>query len=146
MIQESTTWDWRQLHPVLSTCMRIYLLFLFVTCVVAAAKLVRAWRAALPFRLLRQAGNLTYIRSLRASSTSLKHWVGCVFIGWGICTSTSLYEFCVRLLDENRVGSFAILFAVLGFSSTLTMTLLVVLFVSLVRWHLIQRIENLGSA
>jgi hypothetical protein len=146
MIQESTTWDWRQLHPVLSTSMRIYLLFLLLTCVVTTATLVRAWRAAPPFRLLRHAGNPTYIRSLRASSTSLKHWVTCVFIGWGICASTNVYEFCVKLLDERQIGSFAILLAVLGFSSNLTMTLLVVLFAVLVRWHLLQRIEYLGRS
>jgi hypothetical protein len=146
VIQESPTWDWRQLHPVLSTSMRIYLLFLLLTRVVTTAKLVRAWRAAPPFRLVRQAGNPNYIRSLRASSTSLKHWVACVFIGWGICASTSIYEFCVKLLDEKQIGSFAIFFAVLGFSSTLTMTLLVVLFAVLVRWHLIQRIENPGTS
>ena len=145
MIQESTRWDWRQL-PVLSSSMRIYLLFLFVIVIVTATKLLRAWRTAPPFRLSRQAGNPTYIRSLRASSTSLKHWAAFVFLGWGICTCTSVHEFCVRLLDENRVGSFVILLAVLGFASTLTMTLLVVLFMLLVRWHLIQRIENLGSA
>jgi hypothetical protein len=71
-------------------------------------EVVGAWRAAPPFRLVRQADNPTYIRSLRASSTSLKHWVARVFIGWGICASTSVYEFCVKLLDEKQIETFAI--------------------------------------
>jgi len=86
------------------------------------------------------------IRSPRASSTSLNQWVGCVFIGLGVCASTSIYECCVRLLDENRVGSFATIFAVLGLFRTLTMTLLVLLFLVLVRWPLIKQIEYLGFA
>lgn len=146
MIQEATTWDLRQLQPVLSTTTRIYLLFLFVTCVVTVAKLVRTWRSAPPFQLLRQVGNAAYIRSLRVASARLERWVSLVFIGFGICASTGVYELCVRLLDEKQFGSFAILFAVLGFSSTLTLTLLVVLFLVLVRWHLIQRIEKLGGS
>jgi len=80
---------------------------------------------------------------LQASGTSLKHWIRCTFLVWGIFASISIYDVCDRLLDEKRVGSFVILFVVQDFSTALTMALLVVLFLFLVRWHMLERIEQL---
>jgi hypothetical protein len=48
-----------------------------------------------------------------------------------------------RLLDSKSAGSFLILFVIQDFSTTLTMALLVVLFLHLVRWHMQKRIERL---
>ena len=143
MMQEATTWDWRQIHPLLSTSMRIHIVFLLVACLSTVGKLAKVWRSAPPFRLSRQAGSSTYTRSLRHQSVSLKNWIGCAFIAWGISVSTSFYQLSVRLLDEKRFGSFGLLFGFLGFSRTLTMTLLVVLFMFLVRWHITARADHL---
>jgi hypothetical protein len=143
MLQESPTWDLRYIDRPLSTSMKMYVLFLFVVCILASVKLVRVWRAAPPFRLSRKAGSPAYLQSLETSSISLRQWIGSTFLAWGICASVSLYDVCNRLLEsKGSIGSFVILF-IQDFSTTLTMALLVVLFLYLVRWHMLERIERL---
>lgn len=145
MIQESATWDWHQIHPTLSTSMRIQVLFLLVAFFATLGKLIRVWRSAPPFRLSRQSGNAEYSRSLRRQSVSLKNWIGCILLTWGLSISTSLYEFVVRLLNEKTPGSFPFLIGLLSFSTALSQTLLVALFIFLVRWHMIRRAETLSA-
>ena len=119
MNQETTTWGWRQLRPALSTSMRIYLLFLVVTSVLTAVRLARAWRASPEFA----AGGQPHLCSVATSIRHQPEALGRLSVYRLVhCTSTSRYELCVKMLDENRVASIAIQFAVLGFSSTLTMT------------------------
>jgi hypothetical protein len=144
MIQEST-WDWRQMHPMLSTSMRVHCLFLVVAFCVTLGKLVGVWRSAPPFKLSRQSGNVAYSKSLRRQSVSLKNWIGCVLLAWALSTSTSLNEFAVRVLDVKTLGSSPFLIVLLSFSTALTQTLLVVLFIFLVRWHMIRRAEILST-
>jgi hypothetical protein len=47
------------------------------------------------------------------------------------------------LFDGKKMGSLEILFLVRDFSTAFTMALLVVLFLFLVRWHVLERIEHL---
>ena len=143
MLQESATWDLRRMTREPSTGMMIYVLFLFLVCIVTSVKLVRVWRAAPPFRLSRQASSPAYLALLETSSSSLKQWIGSTFLGWGIVASISLTDVCSRLLDDKRIGSSVILFVIQDFSTVLTMALLVVLFLFLVRWHMLKRIEHL---
>jgi len=67
-----------------------------------------------------------------------------ILLTWELSTSTSLYGFVVRLLDEKTPGSFQVLIGLLGFSTALTQTLLVLFFIFLVRWHMIRRAEALS--
>ena len=143
MLQESAAWDLRRITREPSTGMMIYVLFLFLVCIVTSVKLVRVWRAAPPFRLSRQASSPACLELLETSSSSLKQWMGSAFLGWGIFASISLTDVCSRLLDDKRIGSFVILFVIQDFSTALTMALLVVLFLFLVRWHMLKRIEHL---
>ena len=62
---------------------------------------------------------------------------------WGVFASVSIYDFCSGLLMEKRMAREMFLFAIHDFSTTLTLTLLVVQFSFLVRWHLLKRIEYL---
>jgi len=97
-----------------STSMKIYVLFLFLACIVTSVKLVRIWRAAPPFRLSRQASSPAYLELLETSSSSLKQWIGSTFLGWGIFASITLTDVCSRLLDDKRIGSALILFIIQG--------------------------------
>jgi hypothetical protein len=143
MLQESTGWDPRYIYREPSTSLKIYVLFLFVVCIVASVKLVQVWRPAPPFRLSQKAGSAAYLHSLETSYTSLGQWIGFTFLGWGIFASVSIYDVCNRIFNSERIGSFAILFIIQDFSTTLTMALLVVLFMYLVRWHMLKRIARL---
>jgi hypothetical protein len=141
--EELVGWDLQNIHRQPSTSLKLYLLFLLFVCAVTTVKLLKAWQAAPPFRLSRQACNPTYLRGLEASSISLKHWIGCTILAWGILTSTSLYEVCNRLVGEKTIGSATFLVLLEDYSTVLSMALIVVLFVFLVRWHLLTRIERL---
>src|SRR5258708_11899720 len=125
MPQESVTFDVRHLIREPSTGFRLYLLFLFVVCVMTTVKLIRVWVAAPPFRRRPQAKSPEYFGLLRSSSRSLKQWIGCVFLSYGILFSTSLYDVCNNLLDEDRVSSAAVLFVIRDYASRLSMALVV---------------------
>jgi hypothetical protein len=143
MLQESATWDLRHMTREPSTSTKIHMLFLLVVCIVTTVKLIRVWRTAPPFRLSQRAGNPEYLRLLQTSGTSLRQWICLTVLTWGVFASVSLYDFCSGLLMEKRMAREMFLFAIQDFSTTLTMTLLVVLFSFLVRWHLLKRIEYL---
>jgi hypothetical protein len=144
MFQDTAvTWDLRDMHPAPSAGMKLYMLFLLVACVIAGAKLLNAWRAAPPFRSARQANNPTYVDSLQAASISLKHWIGCIFLVGGVYASIHFYDACAGLLLQKTVGGSAIFFVVQDFAAALTMTLLVALYLFLVRWYLVKRIQRL---
>ena len=146
MLQETSTWDLRSLSPPVPPGFGLYLLFLFAACLSATAKLVKLWRAAPPFRLERQEKNPAYVHMLEVTSSSLRHWTTCTFLGWGILASVGLNDFCNRLLSEKASRRFEILFAIKGFSTVLTMALLTVLFLFLLRWHILRRMEWLRQA
>src|ERR1700680_918022 len=143
MPQESVTFDYRQLIREPSTAFKLYVLFLLVVCVATGIKLIRVWVAAPPFRRGPQANSPEYRGLLRSSSRSLKQWVGCVFLSYGILFPTRFYHVCKSLLDEHRVGSAAILFVIEDYAVGLSMALAVVIFAFLARWHLLKRIESL---
>src|SRR5260370_38249225 len=143
MVQESVTWDLRHMTRTPSTIMEIYMMFLFLACIVTSAKLVRIWRAAPPFRPPRQAGSPAYLELLEISSSSLKQWFGSTFLAWGIFASITLPDVCSRLLDDKRIGSSLLLFIIPDFSTTLTMELLGSLFLLFVQWHMLKRIEQI---
>jgi hypothetical protein len=78
---------------------------------------------------------------LEVTSTSLRQWATCTFLAWGIVASVGLYDSCSRLLSESAVRRIEILFAIEGFSTALSMALLTVLFLVLIRWRILRRIE-----
>jgi hypothetical protein len=143
MLQESVGWDPQNLIREPSTSFKIYLLFLILVCGATIIKLARIWRAAPPFRPSRRANDPVYLKLLRTSSRSLSQWIGCTFLGWGILTSTTLYDVCNGMMNEKTTGRVVILLVIRDFSTALSMVLWVALFVFLVRWHVVARIEHL---
>jgi hypothetical protein len=141
--EESAAWNFQNIHRQTSTSFKVYLFFLLFVCVVTSVKLLKAWRAAPPFSLPRQVSNPAYLRTLEDSCTSLKYWIGCILLAWGVMTSTSLVEVSNRLLREKTIGSATFLILLEDYSVVLSLALFVVLFVFLVRWHLLLRIERL---
>lgn len=142
MLQETSTWDLQRMGPALSPVFRLYIVFLFAVCILASSKLIKLWRAAPPFRVERQEKNLVYFRTLEMVATSLRQWITCTFLAWGIVASVDVYDCSNRLLGQEGVDRNVVLFAIEGLSSGLTMALLVVLCLVLIRWHVLKRIEH----
>lgn len=145
MFQESVGWEPLTVIREPSTSFKVYLLFLIVVCAVTSVKLVRIWRVAPPFRPSRRANDPGYQKLLRMSGRSLSQWIECTFLGWGILTSTTLYDVCNGVMNEKATGSGVIAFVIRDFSTALIMALCVVSFVFLVRWHVFARFERLSS-
>jgi len=148
MLQESTSASWDLRHMTLEPFapLKIYLLLLLVVCIIAAIRLISLWRMAPPFRAHRQHDNPTYLPLLQSSAASLKRWSRFIGFGWGLFASTSVYDFCGRVLDEKSVSRFVTVFYVREVSTTLTMALVVALLAFLIQWHIGRRIENLARA
>jgi hypothetical protein len=143
MLQEPISFDLRSMTGGPSASMKVYMLVLLVVCIRTTVKLTRVWRGAPPLRLSRQARNPAYQLLLETSSTALKQWIGFTFLCSGILASKSLYDISNQLFDGKRMGGLEIMFVVRDFSTAFTMALLVVLFLFLVRWHMLERIEHL---
>ena len=134
------TYIWRE--P--STALKAYLLFLLGVCLVALVKLIKAWRDAPPFRFSRAAPSTDQMRRLRRSSRSLGRWIGCTCLVWGILISWNLAEVNQRLLsDEPKLGLATIVFMLADHAEVAAVTLLVILWLYLVRWHFLARIDSL---
>lgn len=142
MLQESTGWDPRAMHAEPSVGLKLYSLYLFVVCVVTVLKLLRIWWIAPPFMPFRGTDASAYVSSLRNSAGSLKQWLTCTLLVSGIFFSTTLYRFCDRILDSERVGFGVVAFVIRDFSTEASIALLIVLFAFLVRWHLLTRVRR----
>jgi hypothetical protein len=125
--------------------MKLYVLFLLFVCLVTSVELFKAWRAAPPFRLSRQANNPSYPKMLEASRIRLRQSILCIFLALGMLTSLNLSDVCNLMLAEKTMGRGLILFVLRDYGADLTMGFLVVLFAFLVRWHFLTRIEHLRN-
>jgi hypothetical protein len=144
--RKGSLWNFQNMPYQPSTTGKIDMLLLLVVCIITGVKLVKVWRTAPPFRLKCQAQNPAYCQLLQTSAASLKQWIYFTFLFWGIFTSVSLYDVCVRLLNLPAFGGLLLINVILGFSTSLTAALLVVLFAFIVRWHIVKRIENLRNS
>jgi hypothetical protein len=148
MLQESasTSWDPRALIVEPAASLKLYMSFLLVVCIITSVKLVKVWWKVPPFRTEGKKDNHPYSLLLQSTVASLKQWMSFNYLGWGIFASTSVYNLCNRLLDDKRVGSLVVVMIIREFSTTLTMALLVALFIFLTKWHISRRIEHLRKS
>ena|SRR5713226_3853482 len=143
MVQESVSWDPQNMIREPFIRFQIYLVFLIVVCGTTIIKLAKIWWAAPPFRSSRRANDPVYLKLLLTSGRSLSQWIGCTFLAWGILVSTTLYEVSRGMMNEKVTGRLIILSEIRELSTALSMALLVALFVFLVRWHVLARIDGL---
>jgi hypothetical protein len=143
MLQQTTTFDLRGMIDGSSTKSEIYTFFFMVAIMVTAAKVVRVWKIAPPFRLSRQASNPAFLVTLENSVHSLKRWSECALLGWGLLTALTITDLCSRLFYERTTGWPLIVSFVRELSVALTMAILIMLFSLFARWHMLKRIESL---
>jgi len=149
MLRQSaaTSWDLRTIcYSGPSIKLKLYLLFLLVACIVTIFKLVRLWIGAPPFQLSRQVGNPVYLHRLDCTRNSLKQWMALTLVIWGISTSVSVYDVCNSLLLQKTYGNALPIYILEDFSTALTLCLVVLLFILLVRWYVMKRMEQLHSS
>ena len=146
MLQDDSSvgWDPLVIPPHISPSLKIYVLFLVIAVIAATTRLISLWIAAPPFWLSRQANNPTCLQRLRAERAKLKQWLVCTLLGWGVVASIELFQASTRLEAKvNGIGS--TLFAIRDFSMHAEMASVTALFLFLVQWHLLNRIERLSQ-
>ena len=146
MQQETVSIDYGSLIREPTTGFKLYLFFLLVVCVLTCVKLIRVWKVAPPFRASAMANTPEHIAMLRTTTRSLKQWIVSVVLAYGLLISTSVYNVCRDVLNDNRVGGTALWFVIQDYAVALTMALLVISFAFLARWHMLRRIERLGDS
>jgi hypothetical protein len=72
---------------------------------------------------------------------TLKQWIGCALLGWGIIATNGIYQASSHLVYGKPVATATLCLLIAGFSPLLVIGLYVVLFLLLVRWYLLSRIE-----
>jgi hypothetical protein len=142
MEQTSATWDPRYIDAPLPASAKILILYLLIVCVAASVKLIKTWIPAIPFRLSARRNDQAYVGQLENSRDSLKQWMLLTLLLWGILTSIRIAEACQGLLMTKVIGT-AILYVFQDIAESLTKTLSVLMFIFLVRWHILRRIEFL---
>jgi hypothetical protein len=143
--QETIKIDYQNLIREPTLGFKLYVFFLLFVCVVTCVKLIRIWIAVPPFRTSLKTPAPEYIAQLRRSSRSLKQWISCVALSYGLLFSTSVYGVCRDVLNDNRAGGAALLFVIEDYAAALSVALLVITLAFLARWHIERRMQRLGG-
>jgi hypothetical protein len=142
-MQQTSTFDLPGMIDGSSTKSEIYTFFFVVAFIVIAAKVLRVWWVAPPFRLSHQGSNSAFLVTLENSVHSLKRWSECALLGWGMLTALTITNLCSQLLYERTPPWPVIVSVVRELSVALTMAMLIMLFSLFARWHILKRIEFL---
>src|SRR5262249_34513758 len=138
MLQNSTatSWDLQTISYEPSVKVKLCLLFLLAACVMTSIKLARLWIAAPPFYLNRQVGNPAYLNRLESSKNSLTQWATLTLVVSGLFVTARLYDACVGLSYQKTFGIALLIYVIGDTLSGLILCFVVVLFILLMRWHL----------
>src|ERR1039458_6006608 len=107
MLQESAQvqWDPVYIDRGPSTGLKIYLLFLLVSCVVTVFNLVRVWRAVAPFSPKSPVDAAAYLKLFQVSADRFTRWIGLIFLASCLLASTTVYRTCSGMLGEKTTRS-----------------------------------------
>ena len=142
MLQVQATWDLESITPTMGL-MKLHILFLFITCIVAVVKLMRIWPAVRPFAKLPIEQQSSALPLLHTTASSLGRWIGLTFLTWGIATSVTIVNFCQRIQTWKELSVWGgTVLQVSELLVTLTFALVVVTFLYLIRWRILNRIER----
>jgi len=143
MLQVSGTWDLQDIHHHPSPLMKLYIFFLLLVWVFGLVKLVKTWIVVPPFgKRLIEKGDLT-LRALEKATLSLALWSKATLLVSATFLMTTLADVSDRLMAEKAVGSFTILIITRDFAQALAFGLWSVLFLYVIRWHILHRISCL---
>ena len=146
MQQDSVTIEYGNLIREPSTAFKVYILFLLVVGAVTCVKLIRVWKGAPPFGASARTNTPQYLALLHTTSRSLKQWIGSVVLSYCLLVSTSVYNVCRDVLNDNRVGGAALFFVIQDYAVALSIALFVISFAFVARWHMLRRIERVGDS
>ena len=144
MLQEdaAASWELRHIDGPAPLAIKLYVLFLFITCLVALTKLVRTWIAISPFVRHAVEKQQSALPLLERTAISLRRWIGLALLLFGIFTASTIERFC-RISGNLKMTTFCWFTDAIGeWSVGLELALFVVAFLYLIRWSILNRIER----
>jgi hypothetical protein len=141
--QNAPGWDPIRLYTGVDIITGFYVLFLLAAVIVGTVRMVKLWIAAPPFLLARQTGNPTYLRTLEASSSSTRQWMGCTLLFGGLVLSYFLATFG-RTFPGSKATVAVLLLESVRYLGTVSFRAFFVTFLLfLAQWHMQVRIQHL---
>jgi len=139
MVQEQqVTLNWDSIWVQPSLTMKLYVLFVLTSLVVAAMHFIKSWK---DFRASTGEGGQN--ASLKRRTFSLSRWIWLNALVWGIVTATEIVSSLDRLILLRTFGPALILSFLANLFVPLVLSLWAILALYLVRWHILRRIERI---
>ena len=145
MLQEGTAVTWDSKYTCYGpprVAEKLLVLFLLATSVVALTKLVRTWIALPPFAKLSVDRVQSALPKLERTAVSLRRWLVLTLLAWALVTSVTIVNSCQTMLTWEKLSGWQTLHQISELSMTLTFALVVVTFLYLIRWYILNRIER----
>ena len=144
MFQGQGIWDYRNVIRGPSPAEKIFLLYLLLACVIATVKFLKVWRPWLVFRpSSRRDAVVDQVQYLQTAASSLGQWIGLTFLSWGLYSAVFAVNVCDRLLEQATLGWGPIVVILLDYARLLIWASSAAIFLYLVRWHMLKRIQQL---
>ncbi len=139
MVQEQqVTLNWDSIWIEPSLTMKLYVLFVLASFVVAAIHFIKSWK---DFRA--SSGEGVRNVSLKRRASSLSRWIWLNALVWGIVTAIEIVSSLNRLILLRTFGPVLILSSLANLFVLLILSLWAILALYLVRWHILRRIERI---
>jgi hypothetical protein len=124
---------------------RIYFLFLIFTSLWTAIRILRIWFRVPPFM---GSGHPEFDRihldTLERAGFSICRWIGLVLLSWALLGALATARMAVDL--ERTANTVTVPFVMSDLSASLAAALCTTIFLYLIRWHLLVRIESYRSS
>jgi hypothetical protein len=141
-----TTWDLRSLPHEPSSSEKLFAFFFLTVAIVGVVKLIKIWRGAPPFRLSRQTGNVSYVRQLETRARSLGHWMRLTVLICAFFACLDFYHGSEELVFSRKITEVDVIYLLLGPFHIFALGLSLIVWLFLIRWHLVKRLEHLAES
>jgi len=142
MTQNDVGWDFVSVQREPTLAIKVYVLVVLASFIVAAVHLVKFWRSA---RILKRFdGNLDFdaLLPLRDRALSLKRWIVLNILAWGVVAVYGVGNITKGIGSQKSIGAALLLDIFWDLCQPLILLQWAVLVLFLVRWHMLWRIER----
>jgi len=145
MQQPEVMWDYTQMIREPSLAVKLYVLFVFGSSLVAAVKLIRSWIILPPFRRAAPESLVDILSAFDRPALSLRRWMNLNALAWGLVTCYGLLTALQGLSSQRLTGPSLLAWLAFDLLQPLPLFLWAVTILFLLRWHLLWRAERISA-
>ena len=146
MQDTAVTWDLRSLPHESTSAEKVLVFFFLIVGMTAFVKLIANWWVAPPFLISRQAGNQSFTHRLQDSARSLSDCMKLTLLFYPLLICFNLYRDCSGLLQSRTISTTELVYLAQEIAVLAEMGFLLALFLFLIRWHFLNRLELLEKS